>query len=275
MNVIGGYRTAFDNLPIYYHFLSKPIYLKGMIAYLSDPQPSNYYHWMCGTLPLLRTYQSYLDLDAIDYFYVGQFHLTGFHQESLARIGININRVIQKACTADRMLAAITTRFVQLNDPISREAFFFTRNLFADVVTQHSSSPRTRIYVERGNVSRRRVINEDQILALLKKYDFEPVTMDGKSVSEQAEIFSRAEAIVAPHGAALTNLLFVQPYTTVIELLPEGYINNCFFVVASYAESNYFYLQGESTTTSHLNAHSLDLQIDIQKLEKLCRMAAL
>ena len=274
-NVLGGYRTTFEKLPIHYEFLSEATSLRGIVVYLSDPTPFNYYHWMCGTLPLLRIYQTHLSLDSIDHFYVGQFNLAGFHQESLARLGIQMNRVIQNACIADRILTAITTRFCQFNDPISREAYFFSRNLFADVIVQNHAGSRKRIYVKRGNVSRRRVLNEDQILNLLEKYGFEPVQMNGKTIAEQAEIFSGAEAIVAPHGAALTNLLFVQPQTVVIELLPYGYINNCYFVLASHAEASYFYLQGEPTLVANKNAHSLDIQVNSYKLNMLCCMGGL
>jgi hypothetical protein len=75
-----------------------------------------------------------------------------------------------------------------------------------------------RIYVPRGT-SRRAVLNEEEVLAVLEPAGFEVVTMDGRSIGEQAAIFASAAVIVAPHGAALANLVFSRPGTAVIELM--------------------------------------------------------
>jgi capsular polysaccharide biosynthesis protein len=272
LNVIGGYRIEFEKLPIYIQTLSNATRLSGTVAYLSESEPSNYYHWMCATLPLIRFYQKFYNLADIDFFYVGQFPLSGFHEETLRKAGISMRQVIQKACTADRLVAAISSRFMGVNDPVSEEAYRFTRSLFQNECHRGAEKEKIRIYVPRGNVSRRRVINETAVIDLLSAYGFQTVEMDGKTVKEQAEIFSRAEAIVAPHGAALTNLLFAQPLTTVIEIIPNGFTNNCFYVLANYGKLNYLYLQGENIGQTK-DAHHRDIYVDIQKLEKICQMS--
>lgn len=272
LNIIGGYRTNFENLSIYQHILPKPTKLKGTLAYLSESDPQNYYHWMCGTLPLIRFYQNLVNWTDIDYFYIGKFPLSSFHNETLAKVGICQNKVVQEACGADRILAAISSRFINFNDPISKEAYTFTRSLFTDVSYICKDNDKLRIYVMRGNVTRRKVINETEVIDLLNKYEFKVVTMDNKTVQEQAEIFSKAEAIVAPHGAALTNLLFAQPNTTVIEILPDGYINNCFYVLANYGNLKYFYMKGEKKYGKN-NAHHIDIYVNLEKLKKICNLA--
>lgn len=273
-------------LPIYLQTLEKPIPLKGTIAYLSDPDPGNYYHWMCRLLPLLHFYQKTVDESEIDYFYVGKFNWSGFHEETLHQAGIPQNRVVQEACTGDRLLIAVTNRSQHLNDPIvdpiNKAAFEFTRSLFINPTLEQKT--KRRLYVQRGNVKWRRLINEAEIQALLAQYGFESVAMDGKTVQEQVSLFSSAEAVVALHGAALTNLLFVAPGTKVVELLPYGYSNNCFYTLASHAGANYFYLQGEPVQPKPVlpagdrasrdkALRSLDLSIDLQKLERILKMA--
>ena len=269
LNVIGGYRISFEKLPIHNQFLSTPSNYEGIIAYLSDPTYLNYYHWMCGTLPFLATYKEYISLDEIDYFYVGEDGISNFHFESLARAGISSDRVLLNACTSNRILAGITSRFIGFNDPISYNSYIYTRQLFSDLLEYGLHKPKKRIYIKRGNVSRRRVLNEKVLLEFLEKKDFEIFQMDGKSIEEQAKIFSSAEIIVAPHGAALTNLLFVSPETRVIEILPHGYINNCFSILASHACAKHFYLQGDEVKYSRFKPHDLDIKIDINKLSLL------
>mmetsp|Transcript_12604 Transcript_12604/g.18877 ORF Transcript_12604/g.18877 Transcript_12604/m.18877 type:complete len:464 (+) Transcript_12604:85-1476(+) len=48
-------------------------------------------------------------------------------------------------------------------------------------------------------------------------------TLNGNSLKEQALEFHRADIIVSPHGAQLTNLAFIRPCTVVLELFPNQY----------------------------------------------------
>ena len=48
-------------------------------------------------------------------------------------------------------------------------------------------------------------------------------TLKGNSLKEQALEFHRADIIVSPHGAQLTNLAFIRPCTVVLELFPTQY----------------------------------------------------
>ncbi|HXY93106.1 MAG TPA: glycosyltransferase family 61 protein [Acidimicrobiia bacterium] len=75
-----------------------------------------------------------------------------------------------------------------------------------------------RLYVRRG-VARRKVLNEDDVLELLEPAGFEALSMDGRSIAQQAALFASADVVVATHGAALANLVFARPGTTVIELM--------------------------------------------------------
>lgn len=275
MNLITESGINFEKLPIYCHLLSKTTKVKGTVAYLSDPDVLNYYHWMCRTLPLLRIYQNFFGLQEIDFFYLGHDPLSSYQKETLAKAGVAMSQVIQQACTADRIVAAINTRTVNFGDPINKEAYLFSRNLFYKDLQLNSSEKKRRIYVKRGNVTRRKVINEAEIINLLENYGFEAVIMDNKTVQEQAELFYQAEAIVAIHGAALANLLFIQPGVKVIELIPYGYVNNCFYAMGSYGEADYYYLQGDKTGQGNIDRRYLDLYVDIQKLKKICQVADL
>lgn len=275
LNLITEGSIQFEKLPIHSHFLAKTTHLKGTVAYLSDPDILNYYHWMCRTLPLLRIYQNFFDWQEIDFFYVGQESLLSFHQETLAKAGVSMKQVVQQACTADRIVAAINTRTIHFGDPINKDAYLYSRNLVLNNPQIKNCGKKRRIYVKRGNVSRRKVINEAEVIQLLEKYGFESVVMDNKTVQEQAEMFSQTEAIVALHGAALANLLFIQPGVKVIELIPYGYVNNCFYALASYGEADYYYLQGENTNQGNIDVRYLDLYVDINKLKKICQIANL
>jgi hypothetical protein len=68
MNVIYERYVDFQKLPIYREILPRKIKkIQGTVAYLSNTEISNYGHWMCLTLPLLRLYDIFFGLSQIDF----------------------------------------------------------------------------------------------------------------------------------------------------------------------------------------------------------------
>lgn len=77
--------------------------------------------------------------------------------------------------------------------------------------------PWRHIYVRRGN-HYRGLLNEAAVEELLLDRGFEVVLLDGLSLSAQVRLFRQAATIIAPTGAALTNILWSQPGTRVCTL---------------------------------------------------------
>jgi len=85
--------------------------------------------------------------------------------------------------------------------------------------TADTSRPR-RLYVTRQFATMRRILNEDELVAALRSCGFEPIVLEKLSLAEQYHCFATAEAVVAPHGAGLTNLLHAPSGCKVVELFP-------------------------------------------------------
>jgi capsular polysaccharide biosynthesis protein len=81
------------------------------------------------------------------------------------------------------------------------------------------AGPRTRIYVKRNGT--RGIVNDAAIDGVLDKHQFVPVMMEDLTVTQQIDLFSQADMVVATHGAALANLIFCPPGTRVLELSPD------------------------------------------------------
>ena len=75
-----------------------------------------------------------------------------------------------------------------------------------------------RIVVSRGSSTTRRWLNEDECMEFLNSLGFKLIDPSKMSLIEQINTFSRAEVILGPHGAGLTNLMFSCPGTKVIEI---------------------------------------------------------
>jgi len=71
----------------------------------------------------------------------------------------------------------------------------------------------------RGSVSRRRLLNQEEIAARLLPLGFtccpDPAEL---TFDEQVRLFANAQLIVGVHGAALTNILFAPPRSVLVEL---------------------------------------------------------
>jgi hypothetical protein len=89
-------------------------------------------------------------------------------------------------------------------------------------VSAESKKQGGRIYVSRASAFTRRIVNEDKLLPFLEKYRFQVVRFEKYSFLEQVEIAENARVLVGPHGAGLTNLLFVNSPGRIGEIAGQG-----------------------------------------------------
>lgn len=125
-----------------------------------------------------------------------------------------------------------------------------------------------RIYISRRKAGRRRIVNEDEVIPILRRFGFETVRAEELSFAEQVRICSRARYIVSNHGAGLTNMLFMKNGGSVLELRHQtDCINNCYFTLASALNLNYFY-QTCAPEKPQDDPHEAHLLVDTAQLEK-------
>ena len=89
-----------------------------------------------------------------------------------------------------------------------------------------NQKPTRNIYLSRLKM-RRSIPNEKAVIQYLQSFDFEIIDAGNLSLEEQISLFSEAETVVAPHGAAITNMIFSKK-AKLLELMPISRINRCF-----------------------------------------------
>lgn len=189
---------------------------KSRIAVLAQKGASNYYHWMTEVLPKMQLLkESKVDFDLV---YVPYW--APFQKESLDQSGISEDKVI---FANDKQFLESNTVIIPSfpsNSQFSPDwVLRFLRETFLENCLLTQERPKKRIFLSRKNSPSRLVSNEEELSKLLKeRYEISTVVLDGLSIKEQAKLFSEAELIVAPHGAALTNIVFARPETAVVEL---------------------------------------------------------
>jgi capsular polysaccharide biosynthesis protein len=140
--------------------------------------------------------------------------------------------------------------------------------------SSHFSSDSHRIYISRIQAKKRKMMNEEAMIDFLKQYGFEIVYFEKMSVREQANCMAKAEVVIAPHGSGLTNLIFCQPGTKVIEILSPSWLNACYWMLSQTCQLDYFCLVGEASIENSENlAQYQAYYVKIQKLQQLMKLA--
>jgi capsular polysaccharide biosynthesis protein len=81
------------------------------------------------------------------------------------------------------------------------------------------------------------------------------------SVAEQAQLLGSARCVVAPHGAALTNLVFAPPGALLLELFHPQHKNRCYVNLAAACGHRYVSLDG--CAIQHADTKRLEYAVDV------------
>lgn len=98
----------------------------------------------------------------------------------------------------------------------------------AAALAGHAKPGPPRLYIDRRAAPARPLLNETDVIAALRPLGIVPVRPETMTPAQQIALFANAQLIVAPHGAALANLLFAPPACRVLELLPDAHAHVAF-----------------------------------------------
>jgi capsular polysaccharide biosynthesis protein len=209
-----------ENHPIFSRLvLPEPQRLLGCTAIaVTAEAPGNYYHWLIDLLPrlaLLKTvnggWKSYSCV---------LINGSGAHYEraSLTALGLAANKILY-VDSNDRF--RIDSTVIPSRDDSSKAIAPWKvralRELRDTLPSGATESPR-RFYISRRSAPVRRLINEEKLRPLLEENGFEILELESHPWLEQVQLFSKAEVILAPHGAALANAAFCRPGTLIAEI---------------------------------------------------------
>jgi hypothetical protein len=131
------------------------------------------------------------------------------------RIGILNREMTRRILNVEELTTTLSARYGNQSDPQQRRQLqpqeFHTNN------TSHGTIGSIRSSTSRNATASTGVNN-------IKVF-----TMEGKSFVEQVQAMSDVDILIAPHGAALVNLIFLPTCAGVLELNPKGFENPMFF----------------------------------------------
>ncbi|MCK0171440.1 glycosyltransferase family 61 protein [Aliiroseovarius sp. S1123] len=176
---------------------------------------SGYYHWVTETLPraiILRDrFPDALPLIPLDVYgrYIATLEAVGF-QEVLPYPD-------HKNAVCDRIVLTDCPKIFGTTSPslmcqVRKEVF--------KGLGINTADGADFVYVSRSKSRGRKIANEDEIISLVKRFGGEIINFEDYDFPSQVKLMSSCKVIVGIHGAGLTNMVFMPPGGTVIELLP-------------------------------------------------------
>ena len=82
-----------------------------------------------------------------------------------------------------------------------------------------------RIFLARP--SYRRSYNQDELMKIASRYEFSAIYLENFTLEEQASIFSNAQIVIGPSGAAWSGLIFASRSLRCLSWLPNEYSHFC------------------------------------------------
>ena len=252
--------------------------IEGTIAFLSVRWGATYFHWLYDVLPGLHLIQkSGFSWDEIDYFVINADYPT-YQKETLVKLGVPLSKI----------MVSMTHHHIQANKIIVPSPNLMYKNVITPQWVCNflrsafippnigNLTPGRRIYLSREKASYRNVINQDKLFQCLKPLNFESVVLETLSFSEQVELMATASVVIAPHGAGLSNIVFCQPRTKIIELFHPDYVPIYYRVISNLCQLEHYYLIGEivdKTTENLTHLGQLDIKINLDEFIKLLELA--
>ena len=265
---IGGHLDARDRLlhegwptwaePLRDRFISRQRFfpqvrdVPGTAWSLATVSATNYFHWMFECLPRLR----FLREANIPCEWIYACHNQRFQREAFAYLGLRADKIIDTAATP--FLRAENLVLPRRVDKTEAWIVSWLRETLLPLGQSASGATLPKlVYISRRKASSRGVANEAELLALLQKHGFTEVRLEELGLAEQIALFHHAQAVVAPHGAGLTNLVFSEPGTLVIEFIAQDYGTELYYKLGQTRQLNYHLIQCPAQDPAKVHASAV------------------
>jgi capsular polysaccharide biosynthesis protein len=206
----------------------------------------NYYHLLIETVPRIQMWKEQLRGKAR--LILPPWLLDGSSKAAGVWAALSLLGVDESEATS---LPARRCRFDTVHLIEELPALAATFDLHEHLRIRHGAGgpPTRRLFVSRARARSRRLLNEEAVFASLRPLGFERVFAEDYGFAEQIALFSQAEAVCGPHGAGLTNILYMPPSAAVIEVLPDAQPRPWFWRLSAIRGLRYGCLFGEVKTT--------------------------
>ena len=231
--------------------------------WIIDEKSFHYFHWFCDSLP--RFIQAKEVNDKYPILLPKSIENIEYVKKTIDILQINY------IAYGDEESVKVEDLFVSSHSAPSGNYNNKTINLLAKSLKSNININQNNnfknIWISRSKSKHRKIKNESEILPLLKKFNFEIVFPEEMTFEEQIKIYHGANIIGGLHGGGLTNILFMNPGTKLLEVRRENdNLNNCYYTLASELGINYYYVNSKSQGDDLYVSDTIINLIDLENL---------
>lgn len=201
---------------------------------------NNVYHWFIDCFPRLYIITNAIKEPTTVLMWDGipdyQKHLVGFILNDNPYLKVKYLKKNLKIKIADFYLPSFVT--ASFSGYLPPRINCWVRENIWNAIGLPRSNAKQRIYISRSKAKSRKILNEKNLLLILERFGFKAVWLEDLDFKQIVELFYTAEAVVSPHGAGLTNILFAQQ-CSVLELHPANIIKPLYMLLSKGLNFNY------------------------------------
>ena len=242
-------------------------YFSGKIVCLLSN--NNYGHWFHDIIAALHL----IEKENIGYhkIYLNSFKKTEYIMACLYHLGYKDIDIIQ---ADDHPVIQCEELYLPVQQP--RQVLWmkeWIRKKFINISPELQYKKEKRyIYIGRNLDKHRRIINESEIMKMLKKYNFEYIpTIRNLTFAETVKLFRNSKCIIMSHGANCMNTHWCSQGTTVIYITNNklkkfhGYFKECYTnKYINFIEFIAEYIYDKKI----INHDQFDMKVNVKNLEK-------
>ena len=234
---------------------------RGEFITITNEWSQNYFHWFTEALPKLvvATEEGLRPVVLLPAIYNSAFQFRSLELLNIEYRTFAGDVLIGKGIILPNRLAPFSAHY---NPPIMKSLVALLKRSLVNEVNKGN-----RIYLSRRQASKRKIINEEAVIEVLKAFGFYILETEDLSLDDQISIMLHADIFVSAHGAGLTNMIFCKEGTKIFEFcLKNKILDKCYFNLANAMDLSYYYQFCESADSTD-DYHTSDLVVDIQELK--------
>lgn len=232
--------------------------------WITDTWSIGYFHWFTDALPRLIAAEKFLDNHVV--LLPKAYQKQQFILQSLEMLNLKIEfySSYQRVHVAELILSSHTA---SVSGNYNKHLINRIRKKF---YWKNTLTPNKKIYISRQRAEKRKILNEDSLIPVLKCFGYEIHFFEDYEFKHQLTLMNQTKNLVSLHGAGLTNMLFMPKGGKILELRnANDPFNNCYFSLASDLGHDYFYT---SNIGDSIETHEVNITVDIQSLKEVLQL---
>ena len=258
-------RVLRDGIPEVTNYIDEPVYFFG-IRWME--MYGHFLHEACPQISLWREHLRPLGVKLL-----GLPLTCRWQEDALRSLGVEGGDIVRFAPNATLMCRELwlSHAFEDARNRVLPEiADFADRTSLSD----RSRRRTLRVYAARTDTANRRLANEDELIARLRQEGFVTFVGSEHTLAEQVAMFEQADIVVGKDGTNLTNIIFGDRGTLLVEILGETFFDPLYLRIANIRGMHYDHVIARSVSGAGTGGRDATSIVDVDDVVATIARAA-